>query len=204
MDRKAKVNIIGGTGRRALNIAAFTGNLEAVRILIENGAEIDPNEEYWYGSALGAAARRGHADVVKFVLSKNWNASRPMMTYGSFLTAAATYNHLSVFETLLEIEGRELIIEQALQAAAQRGYALIVKAILDKTNLNKTCTLRTQKAFSIAAFYGRTEVLKLLPREGLEQEQLDKALYQATDNEHEETVKLLLDFNADPNAEGPE
>ncbi|KAJ4374896.1 hypothetical protein N0V83_001974 [Neocucurbitaria cava] len=203
LDRGAKVNIIGGTSRRALNIAAFKGDLDAVRTLIERGADIDPNEDYWYGSALGAATRRGHDDVVRFLLSHGWNPNRPMKTYGSFLTAAATYNHFNVFETLLGEEGRELIIEQALQAAAQRGYAPIVKAILDKAVLNASFTLRPQKAFSLAAFYGRTEVLKLIPREEIEQDKLDEALYQATDNEHEETVKLLLKFNANPNAEGP-
>ncbi|CAO2653999.1 Nn.00g107320.m01.CDS01 [Neocucurbitaria sp. VM-36] len=204
LDRGAKVNIIGGASRRALNIAAFNGNLEAVCILIERGADIDPNEDYWYGSALGAAARRGHDDVAKFLLSHGWNPNRPMKTYGSFLTAAATYNHLNVFETLLKNEGRELMIEQALQAAAQRGYAPIVKAILEKTISNESFTLRPQKAFSLAASYGRTEVLKLIPRKEIEQDQLDEALYQATDNEHEETVKLLLEFNANPNAEGPD
>ncbi|EUC38019.1 hypothetical protein COCCADRAFT_42587, partial [Bipolaris zeicola 26-R-13] len=33
--------------------------------------------------------------------------------------------------------------------------------------------------------------------------QLDEALYEATDNKHLETVKLLLEFGADPNVEGP-
>lgn len=199
LNRGAQVNIMGGVNRRALNIAAFVGDLEAVRILVEKGADTDPDEDYWYGSALGASARRGHADVAKFLLSKKWNPGRFMKTYGSFLTAAATYNHLEVFEILLEHENRELVIEQALQAAAQRGYVPIVKAVLDKGS-----TLRHQKAFSLAAFYGRTEVLKLLFPRGIDQEQLDKALYQATDNEHEETVRLLLDFNASPDAEGPE
>lgn len=198
LDRGAMVNVIGGAARRALNIAAFTGNLQAVTMLIEKGADIDPNEDYWYGSALGAAARRGHGDVAKFLLSHNWSATRSLKTYGSFLTAAATYNHLDVFEALLEKEGRELVIEQALQAAAQRGYAQIVKAVLDKVTV-----LRHEKAFSLAAFYGRTEVLKLLFPLGIEQTLLDEALFQATDNEHEETVQLLLEFNADPNAEGP-
>ncbi|KAL1794340.1 hypothetical protein ACET3X_007761 [Alternaria dauci] len=203
LDRNADVNVIGGPSRRALNIAAFSGNTEAVRILIERGAEIDPNEDYFYGSALGAAARRGHADVVRHLLSHSWNPNRTMKTYGSFLSAAATYNHLEVFQVLLEKEERILVLEQALQAAAQRGYAPIVKAILDKESELSACTIRYQRAFSLAAFYGRTEVLKLLYPKGIDQAQLDEALYQATDNEHSDTVKLLLDFGADPDTEGP-
>ena len=128
-----------------------------------------------------------------------------MKNYGNFATAVATYNHLEVFRTLIEKESRVLVLEQALQASAQRGYASIVKVILDKiASEPNRMTLRHQKAFSLAAYYGRTEVLRLMFPMSIDQLQLDEALYQATDNEHEETVKLLLEFGADPNVEGPE
>lgn len=55
----------------------------------------------------------------------------------------------------------------------------------------------------LAADYGRDEVLKLLFPRGMSQEKLDEALFVSADHEHEETVKLLLEFGADPNAEGP-
>jgi ankyrin repeat protein len=199
IQRKAKINLIGGPGRRPLNIAAFNGDIEAVGILINNGADIDPDEEYWYGSALGAAARRGHTDVVKLLLSKGWSSSRHMKTYGSFLAAAATYGHVDIVELLVRIETRITVLEQALQAASQNGKAVVVKMILDRTP-----TLRHQKAFMLAATYGRDDVLKLLYARGMSQEKLDAALYDAADHEHEQTVKLLLDFGASPNAEGKE
>lgn len=119
------------------------------------------------------------------------------------MSAAATYNHLEIFEILLKDEERILVLEQALQAAAQRGYAPIVAAILRRDSELPYCTLRHQRAFSLAAFYGRTEVLRLLYPRGIDQMQLDKALYKATDNKHLETVKLLLEFGADPDTEGP-
>ena len=156
-----------------------------------------------YGSALGAAVRRGHAAVVRYLLSKGWNAYRPIKTYGSFLSAAATYNHQEVFEILMKDEERVLVLEQALQAASQRGYASIVEAILRRDSELSSSVLRHERSFSLAAFYGRTDVLKLLHPRGIDQVQLDEALYQATDNKHLETVKLLLDFGADPNTEGP-
>ncbi|KAF1941638.1 ankyrin [Clathrospora elynae] len=199
---KAKVNVICGPSRRALNIAAFMGNLEGVRILVKQGADVDPNEDYVYGSALGAAARRGHAAIAKYLLSHNWSPCHVMKTYGSFLSAAATYDHLAVLEILLENEARVLVLEHALQAAAQRGYASIVTAILHKSSTLPS-SIRHQRAFTLASFYGRADVLKLLYDRGVDQAQLDEALYQATDNEHEETVKLLLEFGANPDAEGP-
>ena len=70
--------------------------------------------------------------------------------------------------------------------------------------LDKTQTLRHQRSFMLAADYGRDEVLKLLWTRGMPQDMLDAALYNAADHEHEDTVKLLLDYGADPDAEGAE
>lgn len=203
LKRGAKVNIMGGPARRALNVAAQVGNLEGLQLLIEHGAEIDPEEDYWYGSALGAASRNGHSEVVEYLLSRKWNPNRTMKTYGSFLTAAATYNHLDVVEILLKTEARVPVLETALRASAQRGYEDIVKAILKRNG-----SLELRRAFSKAAYYGRVEVLEVLfeydVRGELRQNQQikDDALYQATDMEHEETVKLLLKNGASPNARG--
>jgi ankyrin repeat protein len=199
VERGAEVNTTGGRHKRALNLAAYNGDLVGVQTLVEHGADIDPDEPYSYGSALGAAARRGHADVVKFLLGKGWNPTKHIRNYESFLAAAATYGHLTVVEALIETETRITVLEQALQAASHNGKTAVVKAILDHTP-----TLRHQKAFMIAADYGRDEILKLLWPRGIQQDQLDTALYNAADHEHAETVKLLLEFGANPNAEGPE
>lgn len=119
VERKANVNLVGGYSFRPINIAAWHGNEEVVRLLLENGAEIDPEQpEYWYGSALGAACRRGHVEVVKLLLSKGWSPTRAMKTYGSFLACAAAYGHLEVVEILLENEARITVLEQALVAVS--------------------------------------------------------------------------------------
>jgi ankyrin repeat protein len=204
LSRGAKVNIIGGAARRALNVGALVGNLEGVKALVDLGADVDPDEDYWYGSALGAASRNGHAEVAEYLLSRGWDHNRPIKTYGSFLTAAATYKHLGVVEILLKKEDRVSVLESALLVASKRGYVAIVEAILIK---NPALSLR--RAFSQAAYYGRTEVLEALFKHDANGEirdnsQIrDNALYQATDNEHEETVKLLLEHGANPNTTGP-
>jgi ankyrin repeat protein len=204
IDHGAKVNIIGGASHRALNVGAYVGNLNGVKLLIDHDADIDPDEEYWYGSALGAASRSGHVEMVEYLLAKGWNPSRSMRTYGSFLTAATMYKHIGVVEILLKHEERVSMLEMALQAASQRGYMPIAKAILTKNP-----DLRLRRAFAQAAYHGRTEVLKLLFERDINGEIRDdysirdEALFQATDNEQAETVQLLLDHGANPNAEGP-
>lgn len=57
IDNKADPNLIGGNEKRAINIAAWNGNVEVVQILLDHGADIDPDEDYWYGSAVGTASR---------------------------------------------------------------------------------------------------------------------------------------------------
>lgn len=57
IDKKADPNLIGGNEKRAINIAAWNGNVEVVQILLDHGADIDPDEDYWYGSAVGTASR---------------------------------------------------------------------------------------------------------------------------------------------------
>jgi len=131
----ANVDITNGNGRRALNIGAFVSNLDGVRLLVEKDAAIDPDEDYWYGSALGAAARNGHSEMVEYLLSKGWSPHRPMKTYGNFLTAAAMHNHVGVVDIILKKGERVPVLEMALQAAPQRGYVAVVKAIL--TNFAK-------------------------------------------------------------------
>ncbi|KAH7409913.1 ankyrin repeat-containing domain protein [Phaeosphaeria sp. MPI-PUGE-AT-0046c] len=203
ISRGAKVNTIGGPARRPLNVASLVGNLEGVKLLIDHGADIDPDEDYWYGSALGAACRNGHLEIVEHLLLQNWNSNRLMKTYGSFLTAAATYNHVDVVEALLKTESRLPVLETALRASAQRGYEDVVRAILRKNG-----TLELRRAFSKAAYYGRDDVLVVLFEHDVRgelhnnQQIKDDALYQATDMEHEETVKLLLEHGASPNARG--
>ncbi|KAL5117034.1 hypothetical protein ACEQ8H_005121 [Pleosporales sp. CAS-2024a] len=204
LDKGAKVNVIGGSALRAINIGAFVGNLEGVKLLIENKAEIDPDEDYWCGSAVGGASRNGHVEVVEYLLSQGWSPNRSIKTYGSFLTAATMYNHVGVVEVLLQKEERVPVLEMALQAASQRGFTSSVKAILARHP-----NLRLRKAFAQAAYHGRSEVLKLLFTQDKNGEIrddrsiMDDALYQATDNEQAETVILLLDHGANPNAEGP-
>ncbi|KAF2004073.1 hypothetical protein P154DRAFT_588739 [Amniculicola lignicola CBS 123094] len=147
LNRGAKVNALGGWHRTSLN----------VRLLLDSGADIDPDLEYPYGSALGAASRRGHTDVVTLLLSRGWRPNKEMDIYRTFLTAAATYGHLGVVEALVVNEADITVLDQALQASSQKGQTAVVKCILDRTP-----TLRHERAFMLAAFYGHDEVLKLL------------------------------------------
>ena len=199
LQKGADVNLKGGWHVRPLNVAAYAGAIDIVELLLEHDIEVDPDDDYRYGSALGAAARRGHADIVRLLLQKGWDANRKVKTYNSPLVAAATYGHAEVVQVLQEqeLEGTSKI--QALEIASKNGRTEVVKLLLDRWP-----QLPHQKAFHNAASYGRDDVLELLEKQGTNAEMLNTALFDASDQERESTVKMLLKFGADPNAEGKE
>ena len=199
LEYNANINLTGGLHRRPLNAAAYYGRVEVVQLLLEKGAEVDPEEDYRYGGALGAAARKGHDGIARMLLQKGWNVDRKIGTYGSALVAAATYGHAEVVQILLEHDTSVTSRELALETASKNGKTDVVKKILEQSN-----HLRHQKAFLHAASYGRDDIVELLQRCGTNQDMLNTALYEASDHEHESTVGLLIKYGADPDAEGEE
>ena len=195
----SNVNIVGGLHRRPINAAAYNGHTEIIGSLLQGGTENDPDEEYQYGSALGAASRKGHNDAVKLLLQNGWNVNRKLKKYYSSLVVAATYGHVEVVNSLLEHNADIKSQELALENASKNGKADVVKILLEQPH-----PLPHEKAFLSAASHGRDDVIRLLQPCGVSPETLSMALYQASDSEHETTVELLLEFGGDPDAEGPE
>lgn len=195
----ANVNLFGGLHCRPLNAAAYSGHTEVVELLLAQDVEVDPEEDYKYGSALGAASRKGHAEIVRLLLKKGWDTNRKFKNYNSPLDAAATYGHLEVVQALLETNVDIISREQALKIASTHGKTDVVKELLEQSP-----NLRHQDAFLLAASYGRDDTLELLQKRGTNQDMLNRALFDASDHEHESTVGLLLKFGADPDAEGQE
>jgi ankyrin repeat protein len=78
--------------------ASENGNLQAVRALLKNGADL--NAKMIYGNtALMLAAKKGHLEVVEALLSAGADVNAP--TAHTALTLAAAGGHLDVVKTLL-------------------------------------------------------------------------------------------------------
>ena len=68
-DDPAVVHARSGDGFTPLHLAAFFGQTEAVRFLLERGAEVDASGAGWMtGTALHSAASGRHADVIALLL----------------------------------------------------------------------------------------------------------------------------------------
>lgn len=214
-------------GTAPLLAAADTGRMETVRLLMENGANINKGNSAGVTPLIAAAAEK-HADVVETLIAHGAELNRKStigfkirgkMSYkgSSALLAAADAGDLKSV-TLLVKNGADVNIKTengitALMAAAAKDHYQIVKILLDNgADVNAETTqdyvidgkkvLEGSTALMAAAYYGRLEILRILLDRGANVHARDKiygcdALYIALMGKNAEIVKLLLDNGAD-------
>lgn len=121
----------GGRYGTALQGASFESHEAVVRLLLEEGADVD-TQGGDYGSALqAAAAAGGHETIVRWLLlEKGANVNTQSGCFGSALQAAAVKGHDTILRLLLE-KGADINIQggvygSALQVASFKGHEVIV------------------------------------------------------------------------------
>jgi ankyrin repeat protein len=202
LDAKADVNakcISSGYELHVINCAIGSGKLEPVKLLVEKGAAVHSDNN----CPLDWAAAQPDRKVFDYLLKVGHKDLQPY-DYGMALKCAAEYGNADVFATLLEFEHEQHYLQEALDTAAGENEWDIVRLMLNKHKGLECDTLFTAVA---AATEDLEELLTLVwdyASGSISQEALDKALYQATDNEKEVTVKNLLALGASANAAGSE
>jgi ankyrin repeat protein len=165
-----------GTNRKtALHYAAEQGHESAVRTLLESGAKKD-DKKFWesnhnIGSPLHCAAQNGHADVIKILLAAGANVNALLFSKTP-LFLATREGHEAAVTVLLEAGGAS--VENLLHTATWKGHSHLVQLFIHRGhNVN---------ARVISHFHEPT------------------VLHNAAAEGHTETVKVLLDSNAEINA----
>ncbi|KAF4548471.1 Ankyrin repeat-containing protein 24 [Elsinoe fawcettii] len=154
-------------GYTALMRAAKEGFATTVRVLLDNGADVNAQGGEFGndGNALNAAAIRGHLEVVKLLLDKGANVNGPVDWYGNALHAAAHGGHLEVVKLLLnkkvDVHARGGKYGTALQAAVIRGHLEVVRLLLDN-GADITAHGSHSNALEAALAHGQAEALSLL------------------------------------------
>jgi len=157
-----------------LAAASWSGNEAVVKILLEQGAEINAQSGE-YGNALAAAARNGHTEIVNMLLDKGANIN-VMSEIGNALMASIFRRKEGVTTLLLE-RGAETNVRSgqytnALTAAAilhnidavcallkaNIEYVLFFEALEDSEFLSIVDQLRV--VLPIAAWMGRLDIVK--------------------------------------------
>ncbi|KAJ6263870.1 Ankyrin-1 [Drechslerella dactyloides] len=204
LNRGANPNSLG-QGGPVINEAIVSGNMEAVRLLVEHGAVLthdDEDSEVPPPLALSALL----SDLGMFTYLLEACADKiPDEEYSKALVFSAVAGRIEVTRRLMKFQHNAETLSASLSSAAEEANWDIMMLILescqglDCDEVFETVAVSTEQQDKIlSAIWKHTNGT-------VSQETLSKSLYQATDKEKESTVRLLLqEFGANPNATGEE
>ena len=190
-----------------LLLAAATGHIEYVKLLLDHGA-INANVTDSNGqTALFAAAGNGHVEVVQILLDCGADVNLTDNSGQTALFNAAKWGHVAVVRLLLD-RGADVNLTDnrgriALFDAARRGCVGVVRVLLDRGALVNLTDGWGQTALFDVAGEGRAEVVRVLLDRGAHVNLTDSSgqtvLFAAAKQGHVEVVQVLLDHGADVN-----
>jgi ankyrin repeat protein len=185
-----------------------------VLLLLAAGADVIATTKYGNTTALVAASRKGHVDIVRVLLNKGASVvPRGVFRDNNALIQASQNGYVEIVTMLLshgaEVNPREMPSldgSTPLIAASENGHEEVVRVLLDSgadTELPDSNNATT--ALVAAAENGYKDIVKLLLAYGTNinyQKFFSDFLHQsaliaASENGHEEVVRVLLDSGAD-------
>lgn len=102
---KVDVNHLGKAGSNgdepAINVAAFNNNVEGLKTLVKNGANINLSTSQGI-NAIQKAAQRNSLDAAKYLIEQKANLNGYNSTFFNAVSYAALENHLEMLELLVK------------------------------------------------------------------------------------------------------
>lgn len=200
----ADVHFVNSFGVTALYLAAQSGHVDVVRLLLAStAANVD------FARASGAtplfiASHNGHVGVVKELLARNANVDAANANGTTSLTIAAQNGHADVVDALL-LAGAQMNLAKTngvtpLHIAAQNGHIAIVQRLLANGAFVNPADRFSVTPLYIAAQNNHVEVVKTLLSIGAKADLANMngvtPLSIASQNGHAEVVNALLDGDA--------
>ena len=202
--RIVNINARSYHGYTALMWASEYGNLEAAKLLIENGADVNAKDKYGDTALIEA----GHLEVVKLLIENGADVNVENEFGENALMRASEYGNLEKVKLLIEkeadVNAKNEDGKTALMRASREGHLEVVKYLIEngadvnaKSNNGWTALMR-------ASYNGHLEVVKYLIENGADvnakRDSGRTALMRASREGHLEVVKLLIENGADVNA----
>eukprot|EP00435_Cladocopium_sp_Y103_P017390 s88_g4.t1 len=204
-------NVIHAVGFTPLHAVAIQGHLEAVRLLLEAGAELETRITAIDGTVpLHLAACYGHLDVVRVLVEAGAEKDQPATD--SELTplyAAVDRGHLDVLRFLVEAGAKTETVghNSPLHFAAKKGHLDIVSFLIDiGANKDEPKTDTGHTPLHVAAIRGHLDVVRLLVESGADHHVTardGKAPSDvASEQGHDEIVRFLAELRRKSNGLG--
>ena len=129
LEEGADPNAQGGRYENAaLQAASAEGHEQIVKLLLDNGANVDAQCGS-YGSALQAASAKGHEQIVKLLLDNGANVNAQGGIFGSALYAASANRHGQIIGLLYD-NGANVDPRDEYQTARFRRFLILARAML--------------------------------------------------------------------------
>lgn len=109
-----------------LHMAAASGDVEFVKLLIQRGVNLDATG-YYYGSALQAAARIGHLELAEVLLNASTNVNLIGGRHETAARAAVTGGHFQLLELLVK-QGADINLK------ADKASTSILQLAIERRN----------------------------------------------------------------------
>ena len=182
VQRFRSINKKDSNGGTALTVAAQSGHLAIVQLLLEKGADIEA-KDILKETALMKAVRGGYFGIVQLLLKKGADVEAKDRWNETATIKAAEYGYSSVVQLLLEkgadVEAKNKWNQTALIRAARDGHLDVVQLLLEKgADIEAKDRLDTT-ALIKAALNGNKGVVQLLLEKGANIDAKDKRIIDA-------------------------
>ena len=182
-----------------------SGNLEAVRALLEAGADSDFRGDHDSYTAIMSAAKNGHVEVAGLLLAAGADKDSQGGDGYTALGFAAANGHFEIARLLLEA-GADMNKRTyhrwytALMLAAMNGHIEIARLLLEAGADKDLCGVFGDTALIFAAAKGHFEIARLLLEAGADKDLRGEfgytALMLAAKTGYVEVARLLLEADA--------
>ncbi|KAL7935686.1 ankyrin repeat-containing domain protein [Trichoderma chlorosporum] len=202
------IDATDGDNRTSLSWAAEIGHGDIVKLLLEEGADIEWKDHSDGQTPLGWAAQNGHENIIKLLIEKGANLeSRNKASGQTPLGLAARNGHGTIVELLLkeraDIESKDEEYGQSpLSWAARNGHEEVVALLLEKGAYLESRDRLNQGPITLAAKSGHEAIVRLLLEKSADFESKDDKYGQTTlsvaaKTGREAIVELLLEKGAE-------
>lgn len=185
-------------GKTAIHIAAENGHSEAVRVLLEHGADANGDDGGDGMTPLLLAAQNGHLETFKVLFENGGDLNRCDLFNNLPLHYAAKGDHIDTVKFILQKGGNVLAKTGEGEAVLHLATCLeLVSFLVDEgADIHaRDCLDRT--ALHSAAEKGHTDTVIYLLNQGVDVNSCDgigrSALYYAVRAGHAATAKVLID-----------